>query len=271
MQLCFTREPAPDKSLLGSLGDLSPALGRRLSSSKTSTTSLSSQKSERMSLPSPLTTGSSGSVKKSSSCLSLAHLDQKRSQSCSPLLQTKSRATTKGGNTAQSPLSLHGTSPVSGRGRREAQRLTSPLSDSTATIAVSVSQLDNRKRWLLEKSLQPSPPHVAGASNLSREGNQLQVAPGLPAQLSDDSLCSSHSSPSLLLGSATPTSPSPSSRHSSPLSSSTELETCEGELSSGGPGKTKRERCVLDLYLLSPNTDFYHQLCTAWLDQKIVS
>ena len=33
----------------------------------------------------------------------------------------------------------------------------------------------------------------------------------------------------------------------------------------------RREKCVLDLFLLSATTDFYHQLYTAWQDQKIVS
>ena len=210
-------------------------------------------------------------MKKSSSYHSLTHLDQlqQKAQFSSPQLTTKSRGSSRGRHTIQSPLSLHGTSSSSPSERQTCKSL-SPLTDSTH--AVSISPLEDRKRLLLQRSLEPSPPRSSTVTpNLSCDVKQPQLNSRTPACLSDDSLCSSQSSPTILLSSASHSTPtlSPSSRNSSPHSSSSGgLESPERD---SGKREAKRERCVLDLYLLSPNTDFYQHLHAAWLDQKIVS
>jgi hypothetical protein len=250
IQICFTRDARPEKNLLSSLN---------------TTASSSRNPTERLSLPSQPLTRTRDSVKMFS-CHSLTHLDQlqQKGQFSSPQITAKSRASSKGRLTAQSPLSLHGSSSSRPSSRREAKKSLSPLGNSTP-VASALKQYD-RKRWLLERSLEPSPPRDT-TLNLSLD---MKLSPGKPTRLSDDSLASSHSSPTLLLGSQAPSSLSlPSSRNSSPHSSSSgDLESPEK-----GPSTKKqearRERCMLHLYLLSPNTDFYQHLCTAWLDQKI--
>ena len=212
-------------------------------------------------------------MEKSSSYHSLTHLDELQRKTLSPRITAKSggASSEEGRLSRQSPLSLHETSSSkSSSSRKKAHKSLSPLSNSTTQAPVTL-QHNDRKRWLLERSLEPSPPCVATTTtpNLSHDVQKIRLNPGKSGHLSDDSLCSSHSSPTLLLSSvphsSSPT-PSTSSRNSSPHSSS-----------SGSPEKeprkqeARRERCSLDLYLLSPNTDFYQHMCTAWLDMKIVS
>ncbi|CAI8031620.1 Uncharacterized protein C12orf56 [Geodia barretti] len=262
VQICFTRDVRPEKNLLSSFGDLR-FLNTTASSSRNPT--------EGLSLPSQPLTITRDSVEMSS-CHSLTHLDQlqQKGQFTSPQITAKSRASSKGRLTAQSPLSLHGASSSRPSSRREAQKSLSPLGNSTP-VASTLKQY-NRKHCLLERSLEPSPPR-ATTLNLSRDMKQIQLSPGKPTRLSDDSLASSHSSPTLLLGSQAPSfSPTlslPSSRNSSPHSSSSgDLESPEKGTSTKKQ-EARKERCMLHLYLLSPNTDFYQHLCTAWLDQKI--
>ena len=110
---------------------------------------------------------------------------------------------------------------------------------------------------------------VSGITTDKPRDHGVSMTPSTTSTLTidDDSLCSSRSSPSLLVPSDDRTSPVQSSSHcqTGQWSSECDLRRLERCLPS------KKEREVLDIYLLTPNTDFYHHLCAAWHDQKIVS
>ena len=275
MRVSFTRETKPERNLLNSLESLSPSLTRHFSSTRTSRTARSGRDNlQRTSLPSPLLMrdGERERVKKSSSCHSLPHISQQKNSPLTPVCSTKSRVS------ARSPLALHGTSSTSlaqaatgevqsKTGRKTQSLSSSPLRDSSTAKCMSsspVSPLQERKRHLLERSLQLSPHTTA---TLNTTGTDTLINLQRLTRTSEDSLGSSHSSPTIILSSSTHS--LHASRHSSPHSSSGELES--GLCSRLEKLETKRDSCVLDLYLLSASTNFYQWLCTAWQDQKIVS
>ena len=249
VQICFTREVKKDKGFLGSLGDLSPALGRQFASTGKAT--------ERTSLPSPLLTrnrGSfqdeSGSMKKASSVQSLnRHL---KTRSCSPVHPTKLRASVVPGNSQQGPHITTLSHVPTSRMRSQPQER-----------ATSVQRHDNRKRTLLEKSLKPQ--------SLKFPTNPCESMEDISRLSSNDSLFSSQSSPSLLSDQTTLSSVS-SSKEKGALRLSTQyLRSSEQDVSKSEQLGKQTEREVLDLYILTPITDFYQHLCTARQDRMMVS
>lgn len=234
-----------------SFSDLSPAVMRRLSSGG------GNRKSERMSLPSPLLMrnssrngSSSDSLHKSSSehCLEQFSKHQK-TQLATPVICA---ANTKMHISYRS-LHITPSNPGNKMPQKQFSQPGSFLSSPQAT--------KSRKRSSLEKSLKMSSQVTSYQQNLSH---------GLtPADLSDnDSLSSSKSSPSLLNEASSQSLASRGTLQSSTLS----LTSSERDLRKRGlESVTEKEAQVLDLYILNPNTDFYHQLCAAWQDQKIVS
>ena len=267
VQIHFAREQAKEeKSLFGSLSNLSPGHMRRLES----------KKGERTSLPSPLLTrnsdiqNESSSVFKSSSTHSLEHFSiHQKSRSCSPIKLT---ADVKTRTSQHSPPSVHITSASPVNRDKVPHKCSKPR--SVATGDTFASPHGKRKRSSLEKSLKTSPeatsitsPKIFNkpmANSNSLRNVQLSTASPSTGDESD-SLCSSQSSPSLLKEPALQVSRGP--LHSS---LSRRLVSSDRDLSVVGLG-ARTEKGVLDLYILKPNTDFFQHLCTAWQDQKIVS
>ena len=300
VQIHHTREARQDsRSLLGSLGDLSPAVLRRLSSGA------GNRKTERKSLPSPLlkrnnTTPQSGSgssltasdIHKSSSAQSLELLGrQQKSQSLSPVVAAKVAHSDPKRTSIHSPPSFHITSsnPVIS-GKKSRKKSPSP-SSFTSDLA---SPHGARKRSSLEKPFKMSP-HAATfqkSPDKSRDSSSiavLQTPNTSHLSTSDtstsDSLHSSKSSPNLLIDSSIVQpfstlslldSSSSSSRHKPHHSStrslhgSSERDQRKATLDQSAE-RIGIEREVLNLYILKQKTDFYHQLCAVWHDLKIVS
>ena len=275
MQVCYRREVKQDRSVLGSLSDLSPAVLRQLSSTR------SSRKNERTSLPSPLLARNSfkyptnksisqnGSFHQSSSTHSLDQLKQQRSRSLSPAATAREKTTEKVTASFHSPPSFHFTSasPSSTRHHMPSNVITS-TADSTHR---------GKKRSSLETSYRSvsrggSPNQTLNDSS----GSVLNVVSTCSLPASSSSMQSSRSSPSLLeeaivshflqvsVGSSR-SNAFHSSSHSVAFSSESDLREV------GTASSKKMERGVLDLYILKARTDFYHHLCAAWEDQKIVS
>lgn len=239
----------------GSFSDLTPALRRRLSSGG------GNRKSERMSLPSPLlmrnsnqSGSSSDSLHKSSSehCLDQLSKHQK-SRPTTQVVSTKMSSTIKIKNSYHNPPLFHITPSSPGN------KVPQEKSSLDGKFLSSPHSRKSRKRSSLEKSLKMS-------SQVTTSSQQSTTHRLIPADLSDsDSLGSSKSSPSLL------------NEASSLLASGDTLQSSTLSLTSSErdlrkiESVTGRETEVIDLYILNPNTDFYHQLCAAWQDQKIVS
>ena len=261
MQVHFTREPKQGRGFLGSLGDLSPALGRRL----TAISGGGSRKHGSRPLPSPLSmrygsTVTGDSVKRSSSVQSLEHLAlHQKSKSCSPAIAKRQNATAKTKSMQHSPpFSISVTAPFK-----------QPLVTTTPTSRLSRPP-GSGKRSSLEKSLNPSPE----ASSNKGHCDSIPKSSSTTTLSTDDSLWSSQSSLSLLSDSVTHPSPSPPGKATVPstvYSSSQAAWSSERDLRQSEQHGTHTEREVLDLYILTPNSDFYHHLCTAWQDEKIVS
>ena len=267
VQIHFTRTVKHDRGLFGSLGNLSPALEKRLgtTSSKGGSGDESIvKKTERISLPSPLLTrNKSSSFDQQGKCVSL-----------SPAMATKHQTSTEL-RTDHHPISYHITPPSPNM----IQRVSSPLRRDAVitTTSNSLSSLfSDRKQLVLEISpksrLLPSPQSLTLSKTISDcSHNSLTSSNSSSCDefTTDDSLCSSQSSPSLLVQSA---------NHSNHLQSHSTLHRSGTWSSERDLRKSEllfpsaeKERDVLNLYLLTPTTDFFHHLCTAWQNQKIVS
>lgn len=235
----------------GSLSDLSPAL-RRLG------TGGRNKKPERMSLPSPLLTRNSshnGSnndlLYKSSSdhCLEQFTRHQK-SQSPVPVISHVTKLSANAQISQRNPPSFH----------------ISPSSPNKMPHKLDGSAPHGtRKRSSLEKSLKISSQATMATSHQNSQ-QPFESVPRMQILSDNDPLCSSKSSPSLI-NEAVGSSASRTTLHSSSLS----LTSSVRDLKMTGLEKSSAETETLDLYILNPNTDFYHQLCAAWQDQKIVS
>lgn len=254
VQIRFKRMTKQEsQTFWGSLSDLSPAL-RRLG------TGGRNRKPERMSLPSPLLSrnGSNSDLLYTSSsehCLEQSTRHEESHQCPSPVISTKLSANAKTQIGQHKPPSFHITPSnpmITGN----------QMPHKQFSLDGSSYPHGTRKRSSLEKSLK-----VSSQATTSHQ-NSKQPFESVPRMLilsDSDSLCSSKSSPSLLkeaLGSSA----SRSTLHSSTLS----LTSSDRDLKMAGWEKASRETETLDLYILNPNTDFYHQLCAAWQDQKIV-
>ena len=249
MRVSFSRDSRPERNLFSSLENLSPSLTRHFSNSKTSGATNTSggtgsgSNPLRKSLPSPLLTRSSvcgEGVKKSSSYQSLAHVERRQKvQSRSPLVPIESRLKIS----AQSTLSQHCTSSTSPAHSAVKDGPTSPLNTTTAVPSSKVSPLEDRKRWLLERSIHLSPPTNTLTSNHSHNANPSGADSKTAHRVSDDSMCSSQSSPSLLLGSAESQSQhSPhSNRQSSHSSRQSSPSTRQSSLSSRQSSHSSRQ------------------------------
>lgn len=230
-----------------------------------------------MSLPSPLLLRngsstvhdvSSSSEKKSPSVQSLAieHLSvHQRNKSGSPAGTKKQNATAVAKSRQHSPQSFTAASSRSVTPTFKMSPLTLPTDGHPNSHG-------NSKRLSLKKSQKLLSPEVS-----STESHCDSIPKSLSAATlsTDDSLCSSRSSPSLLSDSVTrpPLSPpgktgvplTPYSRSQARWSSERDLRKLEQS------GAARNEKEVLDLFILAPNSDFYHHLYTAWQDEKIVS
>ena len=300
VQIHHTREARQDsRSLLGSLGDLSPAVLRRLSSGA------GNRKTERKSLPSPLlkrnnTTPQSGSgslltasdIHKSSSAHSLELLGrQQKSQSLSPVVAAKVAHSDPKRTSIHSPPSFCITSSSPVISSKKSRKQSPSPSSFTSDLA---SPHGARKRSSLEKPFKMSP-HAATfqkSPDKSRDSSIAVLQTPNTSHLStgdtstSDPLHSSKSSPNLLIDSSIvqpfstlsplDSSSSSSSRHKPHHSSTRSLhESSERDQRKARLDQSAErigtEREVLNLYILKQKTDFYHHLCAAWHDLKIVS
>ena len=261
VQLCYRREAKPERALLGSLGDLSPAILQRFNN-----TGAGKGSGEK---PSPLTQTTSQHTTGRKSGRSSLHGNSQNliQRSLSPSPATEKSITCADGSIECSSFPTtsttnHFSSSIITKGDDCNLRHTSP---------------DKKKRSPLETSYQ-STPRVAVTKQWKTCGSIEGSTTSLPDSI-DDIHCSK-SSPSLL-GYSVASQPTrlsagvPKGRNI--LSGSQELTktfSSERDLSRLQLEATYTEgweTSVLDLYILNPSTNFHHHLLAAWEDQKIVS
>lgn len=274
MQICYRREAKQERSVLGSLSDLSPAVLRQLSSTR------SGKKGERTSLPSPLLARNSfqhptdkrmshdSSFHQSSSTHSLDQLKQQRSRSLSPAATTRGRTTERVTTSFHSRPSFHLTAA--------SPSITRHHIPSNVTTRMAGSTHSGKKRSSLETSYR-SVSRGASPSRTRTDSSEsvLDVLSTCSLPASSDSIQSSRSSPSLLEESVVSqfSKVSIGSSRSHAFHSSSHSVAFSSERDLRGVGITsseKTERGILDLYILKAKTDFFHHLCAAWEDRKIV-
>lgn len=151
-----------------------------------------------------------------------------------------------------------------------------PGSSTNSLYFSSTTQLTNTSSPLPARALPPTPPGlgpspplmslrntIAGSSSsLASSSSGARHSPSLLRRVGEEG-----SSPTLLPPAA-PTSSRQSSSSPRVTRSALSLSppTAEGVVT-----PPLGEVAVVDLYVLKPNTDFYHHIATAWEDHKIVS
>ena len=268
VQICYRREAKPERALLGSIADLSPAILRRFNNTG------AGKRSGEKTLPHSLLTQrtiqrTSGRKSGSSSPHGSSHNLIQRSLSPGPATE-KSIACTDG-FMESSPF------PTTSNSASATNPLLSSIITKGADRNLCHSSRDKKKRSPLETSYQ-STPHVT----VTKQWRTCGSIEGSTTSLLDSTvdIHSSKSSPNLLVDSVA----SQPARLSAGIPKARNIHSGSHELAKTFSSErdlsklqleaayTERwETSVLDLYILNPNTNFHHHLLAAWEDQKIVS